>query len=93
MTVEGIPMDLPDHYPLANAPREEVLSWARTDEPPYARIREAVPWLRTDDQIRWYCDGLREALSNPDLVKAVGCLFGPALDEIQFRMDAETSSA
>ena len=79
-------MELPDHYPLANASREEVLSWAAATEPPYDRIREAVPWLKTGDQIRSYCEGLREALANPDLVTAVHGLFGPALQEIRAGM-------
>jgi hypothetical protein len=79
-------MELPDHYPLANAPDKEVLSWAYATEPPYGRIREAAPWLRTDEQVRWYLEGLREALANPDLVETVGGLSGPALDETRARM-------
>jgi hypothetical protein len=79
-------MELPDRYPLANASREEVLSWAAGTEPPYERIREAVPWLKTEDQIRSYCEGLQEALADPDLTRAVGDLFGPALDEIRSRL-------
>ena len=79
-------MELPDHYPLANAPGEEVLSWAYATEPPYRPIREAAPWLNTDEQIRWYVEGLREALTSPDPVETVGGLFGPALDAIRGRM-------
>lgn len=79
-------MELPDHYPLANATRDEVLSWAAAAEPPYERIREAVPWLKTEDQIRAYREGLREALAKPELAEAVGGLFGPALDKIRSRM-------
>jgi hypothetical protein len=84
---------LPDHYPLANAPGEEALSWADLGEPPYARIREAAPWLRTDDQVRWYCEGLREALSDPDLRDAVAGLFGPALDELRRKVPMRSSSS
>jgi len=80
-------MELPDHYPLANAPDEEVLSWASAPVPPFERIREAAPWLKTDGQVRWYLEGLREADANPNLVEAVGGLFGPALDQIRDRVE------
>ena len=79
-------MELPDRYPLASASREEVISWAYAAKPPFELVRQAAPWLKTNDQVRWYCEGIREALENPGLVKAVGELFGPALGEIRASM-------
>jgi hypothetical protein len=78
---EVIKMELPDHYPLAKASDEEALSWADASEPHYRRIREAAPWLKTDDQVRSYCEGLREGLASPGL----GSLFGLALQEVRNR--------
>lgn len=76
-------MDLPDHYPLANASWAEKDTWLAAEVPPYDRIREAAPWLRTDEQIRWYLDGLREAQADPTHAAAVAQLFGPALAQIK----------
>lgn len=37
--------ELPDWYPLANAPGAEIESWLKARRPSYEAMREALPWL------------------------------------------------
>ena len=66
---------LPDHYPIADASWDEKLSWLEAVPPPHDRIRRAAPWLTTDTQVRWYLDGLREAIADPETCERVARMF------------------
>jgi len=74
---------LPDHYPVANASWEEKLSWLDASPPPFDRMREALPWLETDEQLGWWIEGMRDAISHPERSEALAELLGSALNRIK----------
>jgi hypothetical protein len=83
-------IDLPDHYPIANAAWEEKMAWLDAETPPFERIREAAPWLNGDDSVRAYLDGMREALSMPsEQIDAIRHLFGAELGKIKLPIEQE----
>ena len=49
---------LPDHYPMALAPDATLLEWAHREDTPFAAMRIATGWLKHDDEIRSYLDGV-----------------------------------
>ena len=49
---------LPDHYQFALASDADLLEWAHSGEPPYDKMRVAAPWLRRDESIRAYLEGV-----------------------------------
>jgi hypothetical protein len=49
---------LPDYHPYAQASDADLLEWAHSENPPYARMRTAAPWLRREAEIRAYLDGV-----------------------------------
>ena len=72
---------LPDHYPFADATRQEILAWVDAAELPAKRMFEALPWYSTEQQLAWYLAGIREALGNPELSDAVDRVSGFAWRE------------
>lgn len=75
--------ELPDYYPIANASWEEKLSWLDAEQPPFDRMREAISWLDTEEQLGWWIEGLRDAIAHPERSEALAELLGPALDHIE----------
>ena len=55
---------LPEWYPLANASSAEVDQWLTAKVPPFAGMRQALPWLNTDDALNCWLEGLRFARAN-----------------------------
>ena len=49
---------LPDHYPFALAPDAVLLDWAHRADPPFAAMRIVTDWLKRDDEIRSYLEGV-----------------------------------
>ncbi len=49
---------LPNHYPLALASTSTLLDWAHRQNPPFAAIRIVTGWLKRDEEIRSYLDGI-----------------------------------
>jgi hypothetical protein len=83
-------MSLPTYYPVANASRAEKLAWLDADPLPFERIREAAPWLMSNDEVRYYLDGMRDAMAMPDeRKKALAEFFEPAFGTIIFPLDME----
>lgn len=69
--------DLPDHYPIAEAPWEEKLAWLAAAEPPFARIRQPAPWLTSDQHVQWYLGGLRTAMADAKATRGLRALLSP----------------
>ncbi len=49
---------LPDHYPFALASDADLLEWAHSSEPPFDKMHIAAPWLRREESIRAYLEGV-----------------------------------
>lgn len=52
--------DLPEWYPLANATDDQIDAWLAADQPPYAEMRDALPWLDQQYQFDAWIKGVRE---------------------------------
>ena len=52
---------LPDWYPFANARVDEIDGWLIAAHPPYEQMRDALPWLRSEDELGAWLAAAREA--------------------------------
>lgn len=52
---------LPGWYPLANATEAQIESWLVVGRPPYAEMRQALPWLSSENEFDAWLTGWREA--------------------------------
>ena len=60
---DKVKVDLPDWYPFANAREEEIAAWLAADTPPYDKMRIALPWMTTEEELEQWRIGMR-AVSN-----------------------------
>jgi hypothetical protein len=71
--------ELPLWYPLANATDEQIDAWHRAEHPPFDEMREALPWLRSEAQLRGWLDAARDI--EPEQVRNLMEWF-PAIGQI-----------